>query len=110
MPLQKNISHAMTRIFGDCTPPYIQRTSGNAQRLFLELGYLGHDVVSRRLESAGLRFYVETKEKQTATVQCLTYNYEIFMLSLCSLRPACLKSKLKNQMARIKEINFDLYE
>jgi hypothetical protein len=52
----------------------------------------------------------KTKAKLIATSRPLGSNYEIFMLSLRSLRPMCLKGKLKDRMAWIEETNSDRYE
>jgi len=66
---------------------------------------VSRDLQVRAFVSAG-----NTKLKQNTGSRFLRVPYAIFINSLCSLGATRKKSKLKNQMARIKEINFDLYE
>jgi len=64
----------------------------------------------RNFEVHGFASTWKTKAKLIATSRPLGNNYEIFMLSLRSLRPMCLKGKLKDRMAWIEETNSDPYE
>ena len=52
----------------------------------------------------------KAKVKQNTRVRFLRVPYVTFINSLRSLGALPWKSKLKNQMAPIEEINFDLYE
>ena len=71
---------------------------------------MGHNVVSRDLQLPVFVSTGKTKIKQKSGSRSLRFHYAIFMNSLRSLRAIPRKSKLKNQMAQIEEINFDLYE
>ncbi len=64
----------------------------------------------RNFQVHGFASTWKTKAKLIATSRPLGNNYEIFMLSLRSLRPMCLKGKLKDRMAWIEETNSDPYE
>ena len=64
----------------------------------------------RKFQVHGFASTWKTKAKLIATSRPLGNNYEIFMLSLRSLRPRCLKGKLKDRMAWIEETNSDPYE
>jgi len=64
----------------------------------------------RNFQVHGFASTWKTKAKLIATSRPLGNNHEIFVLSLRSLRPMCLKGKLKDRMAWIEETNSDPYE
>jgi len=64
----------------------------------------------RNFQVHGFASTWKTKAKLIATSPPLGNNYEILILSLRSLRPMCLKGKLKDRMAWIEETNSDPYE
>jgi hypothetical protein len=71
---------------------------------------LGHDAVSRDLQVRAFVSAGKTKLKQNTGSRFLRVPYAILTNSLCSLGAMREKSKLKNQMAQIEEINIDPYK